>query len=103
MAFWVIDAGKITIAAGRKCPNCTRPLLQSTNVCPYCKKNFDRHDITKMEFTKDELTECPNCRTLNTPNRVTCENCGENFVAARIAKPKNFDALYTADKRRKRN
>lgn len=102
MAFWEIDSGNIVIAAGRKCPNCGRYLLKSSNVCAFCKKSFDKLDIAKLEFSKDEFTECPNCKTLNTPNRVTCENCGENFVAARMAKPKNFDALYIADKKRRK-
>ena len=66
-------------------------------------KDLDKEAQEKQEQTipKEKLIICPKCKTLNQPNSVLCISCGENMVALKQAKIKNYDFLHKARKRRK--
>ncbi|HUT80886.1 MAG TPA: hypothetical protein VMZ29_06765 [Candidatus Bathyarchaeia archaeon] len=94
-----IDIGVI-INLAAKCPKCGTTMTKYVEICPHC--GYDSNKSQVKNITKEPTTiECPKCKTLNEPGKVTCESCGVNFVALELEKPKDLSSLRTAEKRRK--
>ncbi len=63
--------------------------------------NEEAKERHKATIPKERQIECPNCKTLNEPNSVLCVSCGENMLAIKQVKIKDYGFLHKAHKRRK--
>ena len=82
-----------------KYPHCGKLLRKGHKLCVNCRQDPRKALVTDQ--TGGEKIACPKCKSLNEPNSVQCISCGENMVAIKQAKIKDYSVLHKAHKRRK--